>query len=92
VAAPSNAFLRQQAALKLMLSERTESRPLRGILENQSRDSVALAVGPEGGWTEAEFAAARGAGFQEASLGSLILRTETAVTACLAAVNYALEK
>jgi 16S rRNA (uracil1498-N3)-methyltransferase len=92
VAAPSNAFLRQQAALKLMLSERTESRPLRGILENHSRDSVALAVGPEGGWTEAEFAAARGAGFQEASLGSLILRTETAVTACLAAVNYALEK
>jgi 16S rRNA U1498 N3-methylase RsmE len=30
-------------------------------------------------------------GFVDASLGSLILRTETAVVACLASVNYALE-
>jgi 16S rRNA (uracil1498-N3)-methyltransferase len=49
-----------------------------------------LAIGPEGGWTDAEFAAARGDQFQEASLGKLILRTETAVTAALASVNYAL--
>jgi 16S rRNA (uracil1498-N3)-methyltransferase len=52
---------------------------------------VTLAIGPEGGWTEAEFADAKAYGFAEASLGTLILRTETAVTACLAAVNYALE-
>jgi len=92
VAAPSAAFRRQEGGLKLMLSERIDARPLRVLLENRSSDIVALAVGPEGGWTEAEFAAAAGAGFQEVSLGSLILRTETAVTACLAAVNYALEK
>ena len=53
--------------------------------------TVALAIGPEGGWTDEEFAAADKAHFLQASLGSLILRTETAVTACLAVVNYALE-
>lgn len=51
---------------------------------------VAVAIGPEGGWTEKEFSAAAEAGFLEASLGPTILRTETAVTAALAAVNYAL--
>ena len=52
--------------------------------------TAALAIGPEGGWTDDEFAAARAAGFQEASLGKLILRTETAVVASLAALNFAL--
>src|ERR1700683_1105894 len=40
--------------------------------------NLSLGVGPEGGWTEAEFAAAAAAGFREASLGGNILRTETA--------------
>ena len=65
---------------------------MREVLSAEKAESVSLAVGPEGGWTEEEFAAAKRAGFQEASLGSLILRTETAVTACLASVNYALER
>jgi 16S rRNA (uracil1498-N3)-methyltransferase len=49
-----------------------------------------MAIGPEGGWTDAEFESARAAGFVEASLGHLILRTETAVAAGLASVNFAL--
>jgi 16S rRNA (uracil1498-N3)-methyltransferase len=49
-----------------------------------------LAIGPEGGWTDREFQAAQRNGFQEASLGGLILRTETAVIAALACLNYAL--
>jgi 16S rRNA (uracil1498-N3)-methyltransferase len=48
-----------------------------------------LAIGPEGGWTEEEFETALAAEFQEASLGKLILRTETAVIAALATLNYA---
>lgn len=52
--------------------------------------AAALAIGPEGGWTDAELMAARSQGFQEASLGPLILRTETAVVAALASLNYAL--
>ena len=51
--------------------------------------AAALAIGPEGGWTNAEFQCARKYGFREASLGRLILRTETAVIAALASLNYA---
>ncbi len=91
VAAPQAAFAASGPQVKLLLSERAEARPLRRLLDGRSADSVALAIGPEGGWTEDEFALARNAGFEEASLGNLILRTETAVAACLAAVNYALE-
>ncbi len=39
---------------------------------------VALAVGPEGGFTDEEVAAARGAGWQVVGLGPRILRIETA--------------
>jgi 16S rRNA (uracil1498-N3)-methyltransferase len=53
--------------------------------------TAVLAIGPEGGWTEAEAQAAQRSGFQVASLGRLILRTETAVIAALASLNYALE-
>lgn len=52
---------------------------------------LTLAIGPEGGWTDAELEAARKAGFREASMGKLILRAETAVITALAASNYELE-
>jgi 16S rRNA (uracil1498-N3)-methyltransferase len=39
---------------------------------------VAVAVGPEGGWTEAEIEPARAAGWQLVSLGPRTLRIETA--------------
>ena len=86
-----DALAASQSQLKLMLSEQPEATPLRKILRDCSADTVALAIGPEGGWTNPEFSAAEQAGFEEASLGSLILRTETAVTACLASLNYALD-
>ena len=85
-----DALAAPQSQLKLMLSEQPEATPLRKILRDRTADTVALAIGPEGGWTNPEFSAAEQAGFEEASLGSLILRTETAVTACLASLNYAL--
>jgi|SRR6202030_3119465 len=52
--------------------------------------TVSLAVGPEGGWIDNEFASARASGFVEASLGENILRTETAVIASLAVLQFAL--
>jgi 16S rRNA (uracil1498-N3)-methyltransferase len=51
---------------------------------------LALAIGPEGGWTAEEIAAASANGFLEASLGANILRTETAVIASLAILRFAL--
>jgi 16S rRNA (uracil1498-N3)-methyltransferase len=91
VIAPSPAFAAAESQIKLMLSERPEARLLKSVLNGRLAETVTLAIGPEGGWTDEEFAAARKSGFEEASLGSLILRTETAVAACLASVNYALE-
>lgn len=82
---------------RLLLSERPEAPPLRAALEGKktaaeqkAATSALLAVGPEGGWTDEEFSAARAAGFLETSLGPNILRTETAVIAALAALHYAL--
>ena len=91
VATPREAFAASASDLKILLSERASARSLRKILAGQSAESVTLAIGPEGGWTDEELAAAQEKGFEAASLGSLILRTETAVTACLACVNFALE-
>jgi 16S rRNA (uracil1498-N3)-methyltransferase len=48
--------------------------------------SVALLIGPEGGLTEAEIAAAALAGFRGCTLGPRVLRTETAALAALAAI------
>ncbi|MGH9683627.1 MAG: RsmE family RNA methyltransferase [Candidatus Acidiferrales bacterium] len=58
---------------------------------NSEAGSAAIAIGPEGGWTDAEISAARSAGFLEVSLGANILRTETAVAAALAIVRFILD-
>jgi 16S rRNA (uracil1498-N3)-methyltransferase len=76
--------------LKILLSERPEAPSLRGILEGQNPAAAVLAIGPEGGWADAELQRAETHGFREASLGRLILRAETAVIAALASLNYAL--
>ena len=87
---PEIAFGACQEAVRLLLSDRADAPSLRRILPGMYSKRAVLAVGPEGGWTGAEVAAANKAGFQEVSLGKLILRTETAVAASLAALNYAL--
>ena len=88
---PEAALSSPSGRLRIILSERPEAPSLRGILEGQNAAAaVVLAIGPEGGWTEAEFQRAETHGFREASLGRLILRTETAVIAALASLKYAL--
>lgn len=47
---------------------------------------VALAIGPEGGWSPGELAAARVAGYRAIRLGPRVLRTETAGLAAVAAM------
>ncbi|PYU69293.1 MAG: 16S rRNA methyltransferase [Acidobacteria bacterium] len=91
LARPEFAFARPKDGLRVMLFERTTVSPLRKVLEGQPATKAILAIGPEGGWTDAEFEAAHSCGFLVASLGRLILRTETAVIAALASLNYALD-
>ena len=90
LAKPEIAFVLHQNGLRVMLSERPDAPTIRKALEGQQQANATLAIGPEGGWTDAEFETARRGGFQEASLGKLILRTETAVVTALASMNYAL--
>jgi 16S rRNA (uracil1498-N3)-methyltransferase len=74
---------------RLLLSEHPDAPALRTALPVRA-DTAILGIGPEGGWTDNEIAAASAAGFAEASLGQHILRTETAVIAAVACLNFAL--
>jgi 16S rRNA (uracil1498-N3)-methyltransferase len=90
LANPESSFASFREGARVMLSESPGAKPLREILAGRKTHAAVLAIGPEGGWTDAEFAAARAASFHEASLGRLILRTETAVVTSLASLNFAL--
>jgi 16S rRNA (uracil1498-N3)-methyltransferase len=48
---------------------------------------VTLAIGPEGGWTPPEEEAFAKAGWESASLGTTVLRAETAAIAAAAIVS-----
>ncbi|MDT8440684.1 MAG: 16S rRNA (uracil(1498)-N(3))-methyltransferase [Desulfuromonadales bacterium] len=78
------------SALRLMLWE-DGARPLAAALPAPPAPppvSVALLVGPEGGFSAAEAERAGAAGFQPVHLGPRILRTETAGLAVTAILQY----
>lgn len=85
----AEAFARSTEATRILLSERPNTTHMREVLRNAEAADAVLAIGPEGGWTDAELAAARAGHFVEASLGENILRTETAVISSLAILEYA---
>ena len=66
----------------------------RGLKSNVSGPSPrpVLAVGPEGGWTDEEVALLEERGFARYSLGSRILRTDTATIALLAQLMKEFDK
>jgi 16S rRNA (uracil1498-N3)-methyltransferase len=76
--------------LRILLAERGEDRlSLKSVLSGlQQEKMVTMAVGPEGGWTPQELDVFIQAGFVLASLGSRILRSETAAIAAMAGVVY----
>lgn len=57
-------------------------------ISNLAPSSVALLIGPEGGFTEDERTAASGAGFQTWTLPGNVLRMETAAIAASAILNH----
>ncbi len=85
------AFSGDSRGARLCLSERAEAPSLKTALSTVKTLSVTLAIGPEGGWTDRELEIVRQNRFSEVSMGRLILRTETAVIAALASLNYALD-
>jgi 16S rRNA (uracil1498-N3)-methyltransferase len=73
------------ASKRIVLAEIERDLPLKEALESHHPDhELILAFGPEGGWTEAELKLFRDAGWTSASLGTSILRTETAAIAAVA--------
>lgn len=70
---------------RLILSLADDAAPLREAYASMPpSDTVTLLSGPEGGLSPKEEAAARDAGFRPVSLGSRVLRAETAPLAALA--------
>ncbi len=70
------------------------ARPLRERLEElreRGEKEVTILVGPEGDFSEREYSSIMDAGYKPVSLGSLILRVETAVFMALASARYALD-
>ena len=88
---PEKAYAASAAGCKILLSERADAPPVHEVLKNVTSATAAVSIGPEGGWTDAELEQARANGFIEASLGELVLRTETAVLASLAILHFALD-
>ena len=69
----------------IVLAESEQSKSMkRALAEMNSRSSLRLAVGPEGGWTSQELEAFTRTHWRSASLGKTILRAETAAVAALA--------
>ena len=73
-------------ALRLQLSPTAQQTLAEVMRERRAPGSVALLIGPEGGFDSDEEAAAIAAGFVAVRLGPFVLRTETAAVAALAVV------
>jgi 16S rRNA (uracil1498-N3)-methyltransferase len=61
------------------------------LLPDRPSDSLTLAIGPEGGWTDSEIAEAIRAGYQPVSLGTRILRAVTAPVVALSLLAAVIE-
>jgi 16S rRNA (uracil1498-N3)-methyltransferase len=82
--------------LRLVASLQEDSLHLKEILRNYEAqhearpNRVTVLIGPEGDFTPAEYGKASEAGFQPITLGSIILRVETAAIYCLSVLSYEL--
>jgi 16S rRNA (uracil1498-N3)-methyltransferase len=83
-------YLAAQSDLKLLLYEGETDWHLGDLLTGLPPASVSLMVGPEGGFSTAEIAAARDLGILPVSFGPRILRTETAALTAAAILQHRL--
>ena len=74
--------------LRIMFWEKEKKQQLGDIPEIETNSSISLLIGPEGGFSLDEYAAAIAGGFVAVSLGSRILRAETATLTAVSIVQY----
>ncbi len=70
---------------RIVLSEIEHDLMLKDVIPDDAKPII-VAIGPEGGWSEAELIQFRDAGWVSASLGNTILRAETAAIAAMAVI------
>jgi 16S rRNA (uracil1498-N3)-methyltransferase len=81
--------LLDESGYRYVLEEAAAAPPILSVVPEtrHAGDRVALLIGPEGGWTERERAEIAGVGWAAVSLGTQILRAETAAIAGLSVIN-----
>jgi 16S rRNA (uracil1498-N3)-methyltransferase len=78
-------------ALSLMLVEPAASAALesmRVLRDLPVPDDAAVMVGPEGGWTEAEWSAARARGVRLVTMGARTLRADAVPVAAISILQF----
>lgn len=90
-AVPFRAAVQQQAKYRYVLDEAPIGPPLLTALPptRAPQDTVAVLVGPEGGWTDAEREQFIAAGWTRVTMGATILRAETAAIAAISVIQAA---
>ena len=84
------ALAAETSGTQILLSEIEAATPLAQALETSPSASVALAIGPEGGWTSEEMQIFADHHWQSVTLGPRILRAETAAIAAVAIASSVL--
>jgi 16S rRNA (uracil1498-N3)-methyltransferase len=80
---------KQSGAALLVLDEAEHGRSLSAAVKSLPAPApLALFIGPEGGFSDAERALLDGAGAVRVTLGALVLRTETAALAALTVIRH----
>ena len=81
----------ETAPLRILLSETEQNLPLGSAIAASDHASVALAIGPEGGWAPDEVSLFTTHNWTHVTLGPRILRAETAAIAAIAIASSALQ-
>ncbi|WP_263368366.1 RsmE family RNA methyltransferase [Edaphobacter bradus] len=75
---------RETSPTRILLSETEQATTIAAALASSPLSNIALAIGPEGGWTAEEMALFTSHMWQHVTLGPRILRAETAAIAAIA--------